>query len=264
MAIFVFLTLLASGFLVSLAVVRLGAEGRKFFLFNGAVALALGGIALGARLLGPGRPGVLPGLPAALLGAAALALVASYLVLASLGRDPRLVLRAGAALSALAVMADALALHAGRARLPAGLLLHVLNASTSAWLAGSILLAMILGHFYLVIPRLSIEPLRALFRFSLAGLAARLLLVAVAGAIWWSTLEGAPLGMAVFLHDGVFVLQRLLFGLLIPASLATFTWKTIEMRSTQSATGILYVVVFLTLVGEALSVYLSLETQVPI
>ena len=62
----------------------------------------------------------------------------------------------------------------------------------------------------------------------------------------------------------MFVLQRVLFGLVIPASLGYFTWKTIEMRSTQSATGILYVVVFLTLVGEALSVYLSLETAIPI
>ena len=74
----------------------------------------------------------------------------------------------------------------------------------------------------------------------------------------------ASLTVATFLREGVFVLQRLLFGLLIPASLAYFTWKTIEMRSTQSATGILYVVVFLTLVGEALSVYLSLETTIPI
>ena len=36
------------------------------------------------------------------------------------------------------------------------------------------------------------------------------------------------------------------------------------MRSTQSATGILYVVVFLTMVGEALSVYLSLDMAIPL
>ena len=76
-------------------------------------------------------------------------------------------------------------------------------------------------------------------------------------------LVGSP-APTTLLTEGVFVAQRVLFGLLLPASLGYFTWKTILMRSTQSATGILYVVVFLTLVGEALSVYLSLVTQIPI
>ena len=110
----------------------------------------------------------------------------------------------------------------------------------------------------------SIEPLRRLFRFSLAGLAARVAVVAVAGAGWYACCGDGAITAHSLLSGGVFVLQRVLFGLVIPVSLAYFTWHTIEMRSTQSATGILYVVVFLTLVGEALSVYLSLSTAVPL
>jgi hypothetical protein len=260
MAVFVFLSYLAAGLVVSLAVVRLGEEGRKFFLFNGALGLVLGALSLALRLVGPGRFGgeqlrVSP--LAAGLTALGLALLAAYLVAAA-WRDVRPLLRVAATVLALGILADASALH------PAAPIRHAINAGLSAWLAGSILLAMILGHFYLVIPGLSIAPLRSLFRFSLAGLALRIALIAVAGALWWSTATPDAFSVATFLNQGVFVLQRVLFGLVIPASLAWFTWKTIEMRSTQSATGILYVVVFLTLVGEALSVYLSLETSVPL
>ena len=102
------------------------------------------------------------------------------------------------------------------------------------------------------------------FKFSLYGLIARFSLVGAVSILWWTTRSTAPLEFVSFLTSGVFVVQRMLFGLILPASLGYFAWKTILIRSTQSATGILYVVVFLTLVGEALSVYLSLATNVPI
>ena len=54
--------------------------------------------------------------------------------------------------------------------------------------------------------------------------------------------------------DGVFVWMRLLFGLAGPLSLIWFVWKTVEIRSTQSATGILYVQLFLVLSGEAVAI----------
>ena len=269
MPVFVFLFYLAAGLVASLAVVRIGAEGRRFFLFNAALALAMGAIALILRVVGPGRWGwgaaLEPSAYGVGLSATALAVLAAYVLLGALRSAPRPLLRLSAVLLAAAVVTDARTLHAAGGPLPYGTALHTVNAVTSAWLAGSILLAMVLGHFYLVLPRLSIAPLRSLFRFSLAGLAARIVLVAGAGLLWWTGGDAAEaLTVKVFLDRGVFVLQRVLFGLLIPAIFAWFTYKTIEMRSTQSATGILYVVVFSTLVGEALSVYLSLETAIPI
>lgn len=263
MAVFVFLFYLSAGLLFSLAVVRLGEEGRTFLLFNGALALALGASSLALRALGPTRLGfgadfALSPLTLA-AGSLAFALLSVYLFVCARGRDARAVLRAGAVLALVAVASDAASLHASTSTLR-----HVLNAVTSAWFAGAILLAMILGHFYLVIPKLSIAPLRGLFQFSFAALIARIVLVGLTGALWWSVAGPDAITIGTFLNRGVFVLQRLLFGLVIPASLAWITWKTIEMRSTQSATGILYVVVFLTLVGEALSVYLSLETSLPL
>jgi hypothetical protein len=52
----------------------------------------------------------------------------------------------------------------------------------------------------------------------------------------------------------------LLFGLIGPVVLAYMTWETAKLRSTQSATGILYVDLFMVIVGELVAKYLLLTT----
>jgi hypothetical protein len=51
-----------------------------------------------------------------------------------------------------------------------------------------------------------------------------------------------------------------LFGLAAPAVLSYLTWETAKIRSTQSATGILYVDFFTVVVGEMLASYVLLST----
>ena len=63
---------------------------------------------------------------------------------------------------------------------------------------------------------------------------------------------------------GIFFWQRVLFGLGGPALLSYLTWETAKIRSTQSATGILYVDFFTVVVGEVLAKYLLLATRVPV
>ena len=46
--------------------------------------------------------------------------------------------------------------------------------------------------------------------------------------------------------------------------LAYLTWETAKIRSTQSATGILYVDFFTVMVGEVLAKYVHLSTSVPV
>ena len=53
-------------------------------------------------------------------------------------------------------------------------------------------------------------------------------------------------------------------GLAGPALLSYLTWQTAKIRSTQSATGILYVDFFTVVVGEVLAKYLLLATRVPV
>ena len=71
-------------------------------------------------------------------------------------------------------------------------------------------------------------------------------------------------GRACWSPDGVFVWMRLLFGIAGPLSLIWFIWKTVEIRSTQSATGILYVQLFLVLAGELLAKYLRVAAGFPL
>jgi hypothetical protein len=51
----------------------------------------------------------------------------------------------------------------------------------------------------------------------------------------------------------------MLFGLAAPAVLGYLTWATARIRSTQSATGILYVDFFTVVVGEMLASYVLLS-----
>ena len=62
----------------------------------------------------------------------------------------------------------------------------------------------------------------------------------------------------------MFLWQRVLFGLAGPAVLGWLTWETAKIRSTQSATGILYVDFFAVIVGEVLAKYLLMEISLPL
>ena len=124
---------------------------------------------------------------------------------------------------------------------------------------------MILGHWYLVVLDLPIVALRRLTVLLAAGLAARAVVVggrAVRGAAGAFD-AAAAVAAGRWSPDGVFVWMRLLFGIAGPLSLIGFVWKTVEIRSTQSATGILYVQLFLVMSGELLATYLRVVGGLP-
>ena len=104
---------------------------------------------------------------------------------------------------------------------------------------GGSLAAIVLGHWYLVTPRISEGPLILQARFVLAVVGLQLLLFAV-----WTTLGGGP-GQAAFesLRGGsvLLVLLRLVVSLLFPLALCAMAWRTALTRSMESATGLLYI-----------------------
>jgi len=135
-----------------------------------------------------------------------------------------------------------------------------LHAVSSALLLGSVTLAMMLGHWYLITPKLSIEPLK---RYAKAYI---LLTVFIALQLALSyLLYGAvgPNGSSLFSPEIIFILFRVSWGLLVPLGMAYFIWVTVAMRSTQSATGILYAAMVCTMMGEGMGLYLTLQTGVP-
>ncbi len=118
---------------------------------------------------------------------------------------------------------------------------------------GTVSTAMVLGHWYLVNPALSI---RALERMSLAYCTiACLRLCWAIGWTWlqWDTVR--PL-LTRYSLDTVFLFQRWGLGLFLAPVFAWMVYQTAKIRSTQSATGILYAAMVVTLMGEFVGLYL--------
>jgi hypothetical protein len=137
---------------------------------------------------------------------------------------------------------------------------------TSALFLGSVCFTMILGHWYLVSPALSIRPLRRATRMILVSLAAKGILFGAALYLYATAADPVrQQTVQTFLGAGGFFLwARALFGIVGPAILSLMIWSTVKIRSTQSATGLLYVATILVLIGELLSKFLLYATSVPV
>ena len=145
--------------------------------------------------------------------------------------------------------------------------LTVISLLSSAALLGSSCTAMILGHWYLVVPALDVAHLQSIVKLHFVSTVLRI--VVVAGVVLLAIMTTQPGMGPVFSRyitsvAGIFFWQRVLFGLVGPLILAYLTWETAKIRSTQSATGILYVDFFTVIVGELLSKFLLLSTKVPV
>jgi protein NrfD len=165
-------------------------------------------------------------------------------------------------LLAAALLAGTVGVLAGA---PAPRALVAATDLTSVLLLGATASAMILGHWYLVVLDLPITALRRVTVLLVLGLVLRAAVVAVVLAGGSAAFEDARrVALGLWSPDGVFVWMRLLFGLAGPLSLIWFIWKTVEIRSTQSATGILYVQLFLVMSGELLAKYLRVAAGLPL
>jgi protein NrfD len=265
--LFLFLTHLGIGIVLTLVFVSRQA-GVKFFRFNAGLAAILLVIALAFRVTG--GPGYTAGDVA--LIASTIAIVVYW---ATVGRmlaaiRPTIVLFAvGAGLTALVL--QSLTISAGRA-LPMQAL-TIASFLSSAALLGGACTAMILGHWYLVIPSMQVSHLQSIVKVHIASMVVRA--AVVGAAVFVAIVTSFParpdyaFGGPSFRHyitsvAGIFFWQRVLFGLAGPALLSYLTWETAKIRSTQSATGILYVDFFTVVVGEVLAKYLLLATRVPV
>jgi hypothetical protein len=126
----------------------------------------------------------------------------------------------------------------------------LLGDLTSAALLGSALTAMLLGHSYLIAPTMSLTPLIRLLATLALAVLARLGVDAYALIAWTFVHSLVSLkGSDAFL----LLPLRWLLGFLAPLGLGWMAWQAARIRSTQSATGILYVVVIFCFLGELFS-----------
>jgi len=136
---------------------------------------------------------------------------------------------------------------------------HFIYAFSSCMLLGSVTYAMVMGHWYLVTPRLSERPLLYATYF--------MWLIMLIKVIWTvknylvmesyfisGTYEGAG-----YLFNWLMLTMRVGWGYLVIAIMSYFSYRLIKMRSIQSATGMLYAMTFFVFIGELVSMYMFLE-----
>ena len=268
--LFFFLAHLGVGIAFTLVFVSKDA-GVKFFRFNAGLAVILVAIALAFRYGAFGAVAV-DRSQTEQVALLALDISEAALVLywATVGR---VLAKIRPAIMAVAVVAGLVAIVLQAIDVSAGAssvvrALTIVSFLTSAAMLGGACTAMILGHWYLVIPSLQVSHLQSIVKVHIASMLVR---VAVVGAAVWFAIATwqADSGVPSYRHyimsvDGIFFWQRVLFGLAGPAVLSYLTWETAKIRSTQSATGILYVDFFTVVVGEVLAKYIVLATHVPV
>jgi hypothetical protein len=216
---------------------------RGFLAFTAACAAAIGLLALASDMALPASPGgaaiaadpawALPRRIA--LTAFCLLTGASVVALARGNRSSALAI-AGLCAGAAVLLFGALGWGGG---LPNAVPLLVQLTSLAA-ASGGVFAAMILGHWYLVTPRLNERPLILLARALTAVLALQVALFVV-----WVATGAGPAGTAPFAvlvgPWALFVWLRLLVGLVFPLIVSWAAVQTARSRSMESATGLLYI-----------------------
>jgi hypothetical protein len=135
---------------------------------------------------------------------------------------------------------------------------HEIAIGVSGLVLGYVLTAMLLGHWYLNAPGMSLEPLKNLLACAAIVVIAQSLISAVGISSVLSKQE--QLSSSWFL----FLALRWSFGILAVLALLWMAWRTLKIPNTQSATGILYVAVICVFVGELAAALLSSESMVPL
>jgi hypothetical protein len=141
---------------------------------------------------------------------------------------------------------------------PQAMALQTIACAGVGALAGLALMDMLLGHAYLTAARMTIAPFR---RLNLA-VAAVLGLQAATGLLAILLQPRFPTEL-FWARFGLLVGTRWFVGILVPCIFIYMAHDCIKRRSTQSATGILYVAGVLIFIGELVALYLAGETGLP-
>ena len=263
LVLFLFLTHLGIGIIFTLVLVSREA-GVKFFRFNAGLAASLIAVAFAFRTGGDEGLFARVALVSLVIAEAAILLYWATVGRALAAVRP-LILAVSCGAGFVTLIAQALAASGGST--VAAQAMTVASFLSSAAFLGGACTAMILGHWYLVIPSLPVSHLQSIVKVHIISMVIRVAVVAAAvflAITTWQPGLGPSFRHYILSISGIFFWQRVLFGLLGPALLSYLTWETAKIRSTQSATGILYVDFFTVVVGEVLAKYLLLATRVAV
>lgn len=244
------------GSLFSLAAVLEYFNRRGFFKAVAVTCLSLGGIALGLEL----ASGKFPSLSQAAF------LLFLVLFVGSLWLKDEwkslLLYRLTLVSGMVDLASSAFSFRSGPFLTWASFLLF-LGFFTSALLLGSTIAGMLLGHYYLVEPGLSIKPLRRLVALYLTSTLLQGFLILASLAFFFPG-GGWPSSRAVLSDHPYALIGRVGMGIFGPLALGVLVWEILNIPHTQAATGLLYVAVVFVVVGELLGRYLLTVSFVPL
>ena len=238
------LTGLAVGAFAAVVLARLRTDATRGFVgFTAVCALGLGLLALASDL---GLPAMIADSPVAAdpawtqprrLALAAFCLAAAaFVVTVARGARGRAAGIAGLAAGGAVLVFGALGWGGG----PLGAVPLLVQLAILTVATGGVFAAMILGHWYLVTPKLSERPLILFARILTAVIAIQVVLFGV-----WVATGGGPAAPAPFAVLGgpwaLFVWLRLAVGLVFPLVVSWAAIQTARSRSMESATGLLYI-----------------------
>lgn len=133
---------------------------------------------------------------------------------------------------------------------------------SGALLLGVTTVGMILGHYYLLMRRLSFEYLERFTQLLLGAVALRILVVigtlGMLGRLDPAMTEAFIAPLWSVRGDLFFFLMRGLWGLALPLVLAVLTFRCVQAKANQAATGLLYVTEISVLFGELFAAYLMI------
>ena len=248
----IFWTALSAGTLLVVGLTELlGGTTRGYRLFMAWLLVAFVTVLVLSELnLSPGTEldstaGMRRGLVLALAGATIAYLIASML------RLPRGGLAVGGGLVGVLALAT---LAAGGATLSP--LLFSVQLVLAALALGAVNAAMLLGHWYLVTPRLSPAPLRRMMWLLLAALVLQGVTFVVAVATVSSGPLGGPIGPLTWL--------RLAVGILLPIGITVLAMLASRAPSLQASTGLLYIGLAFVIAGSIAGASITYLTGVPV
>jgi hypothetical protein len=125
---------------------------------------------------------------------------------------------------------------------------------------GGVTMGMILGHWYLVTPRLPEQPLREMIFLLLIAMVVQALLIIPALVLPRDTIANA---VETPILENPFFWMRVAGGLAFPMLLVWMAYDSSGVRAMQSATGLLYIAMALVLSGEVLGKGLLFVSAVP-
>lgn len=134
--------------------------------------------------------------------------------------------------------------------------LGIFSELATSLLIGGATAGMLLGHWYLTAPTMSITPLGRV-NLCFGSAAVFRLVVSLVGLIlvWPSLTGGTPV---------LWLVLRWTAGIAGPLMLTVMVWRILRYRNTQAATGVLFVGVIVTFIGELSATLVSREMHVPL